>query len=218
VGWLSSNPHLHADGMLWENQAVMILFTVSAVCCFMGSVLFHLFNPLSRKLHWRLRMLDFSGISFCIIGSQWPLMHLSFYCHPAHRSAYPMILCMMALVGIVLSLFPIFHMPKFRIIRITVFIGMALFPLVMLLHSMYVHGLYDPVYSLFLSLFQSYLIYLVGLIFYVTRYPESRHPGKFDIWWTSHQWWHVCIIIGEYVWFTGFSSYMRWRISTPCVP
>lgn len=39
-----------------------------------------------------------------------------------------------------------------------------------------------------------YLMYGIGFAFYLSKFPESRWPGKFDIWFHSHQWWHVFVV------------------------
>lgn len=46
------------------------------------------------------------------------------------------------------------------------------------------------------------LIYSVGAGFFVSRFPERVWPGKFDIWGSSHQVFHVLVVVagGVHAW------------------
>jgi len=39
-------------------------------------------------------------------------------------------------------------------------------------------------------------IYIIGAGFFVNRYPEKKHPCKFDMCGASHQIFHVCVLVG----------------------
>lgn len=46
-------------------------------------------------------------------------------------------------------------------------------------------------------------IYALGLVFYVSRFPERFAPvGLFDYLGASHQLWHVCVAVAMWVWFS----------------
>lgn len=49
------------------------------------------------------------------------------------------------------------------------------------------------------------LFYLVGFIFYFTGFPECHFPKRFDIWLSSHQVWHLCIVFAVHVWYVGLN-------------
>ena len=40
--------------------------------------------------------------------------------------------------------------------------------------------------------------YLGGLAIYVHKWPESKYPGRFNIWGHSHQLWHLCALVGMF--------------------
>lgn len=58
-------------------------------------------------------------------------------------------------------------------------------------------------------------MYLAGVVFYVTRFPECTKPGCFDMC-SSHALWHVFIVCAAYTHFIGVWNYMQWRNVTPC--
>ena len=46
----------------------------------------------------------------------------------------------------------------------------------------------------------------VGITFMLTKWPESRWPGRFDYWFQSHQIWHVCVTLGAVLQYAGHRS------------
>jgi predicted membrane channel-forming protein YqfA (hemolysin III family) len=38
-----------------------------------------------------------------------------------------------------------------------------------------------------------YCIVFIGVVFYVSAFPESVYPGLFDLAWYSHMWWHIMV-------------------------
>ena len=42
-------------------------------------------------------------------------------------------------------------------------------------------------------------VYLLGTVFFCTRFPESVAPSKFDIFFSSHQWWHCFVVLAAYL-------------------
>ncbi|KAF1980369.1 hypothetical protein BU23DRAFT_443832, partial [Bimuria novae-zelandiae CBS 107.79] len=47
---------------------------------------------------------------------------------------------------------------------------------------------------------------IIGVLFYITRFPESRFPDTFDIWISSgagHQIFHASVIIGRVIYLRG---------------
>eukprot|EP00455_Lapot_gusevi_P050936 TRINITY_DN7491_c0_g1_i5.p1 TRINITY_DN7491_c0_g1~~TRINITY_DN7491_c0_g1_i5.p1 ORF type:complete len:181 (+),score=25.12 TRINITY_DN7491_c0_g1_i5:51-593(+) len=56
----------------------------------------------------------------------------------------------------------------------------------------------------------------VGLILKATSFPELCCPGKLDVWFSSHQWWHCCINFSQFLTFWSWKSYLAWRQSNTC--
>lgn len=57
---------------------------------------------------------------------------------------------------------------------------------------------------------------LLGLIFKSAMIPERFAPGKFDIFFASHQIWHVLINAGAAVGYFVIKSYLQWRPTVQC--
>jgi len=43
------------------------------------------------------------------------------------------------------------------------------------------------------------LVYLAGGILYARKFPEKYYPKTFDIIGSSHQLFHICVVIGAYI-------------------
>lgn len=60
------------------------------------------------------------------------------------------------------------------------------------------------------------LLYLVGALLYATRTPERFFPGKFDIWFQSHQLFHMCVVIAAFTHYYGISEMAMKRLTSSC--
>ncbi len=55
------------------------------------------------------------------------------------------------------------------------------------------------------------LVYGIAAFFFVTRFPESAWPGKFDIWLGSHQIFHVLVVVASVVHIMGVWNAYAWN-------
>ena len=55
-------------------------------------------------------------------------------------------------------------------------------------------------------------IYIGGGILYAFRIPERFYPGMFDVWASSHQLFHVCVITAALVHYDALLSMIKYRL------
>ncbi|KAJ3277362.1 Adiponectin receptor protein 1 [Borealophlyctis nickersoniae] len=55
-------------------------------------------------------------------------------------------------------------------------------------------------------------LYLIGVVLYIARVPERLAPGKFDLLFHSHQFWHVFVIAAAYTHSRAILGFMAWRL------
>lgn len=55
------------------------------------------------------------------------------------------------------------------------------------------------------------VMYITGAGLYAARIPERFFPGKFDIWFQSHQIFHVLVVAAAFVHFYGVSNLQEFR-------
>ena len=52
---------------------------------------------------------------------------------------------------------------------------------------------------------------LMGALIYGTRFPEKLRPGKFDIWGSSHQIFHLLVVLATCVHLVGVLNAFAWN-------
>ena len=94
------------------------------------------------------------------------------------------------------TLMPKFRTPQFRYFRAGVFVAMGLSAFIPIVHGVRVYGLehFSRAIALFWLLLQG-VLYSLGAAIYAARVPERWFPGSFDIWGSSHQIFHVLVLI-----------------------
>jgi adiponectin receptor len=91
----------------------------------------------------------------------------------------------------------IFMERKYRWIRPTVFFIYASSFIVPIIHRFIIKDKNDNAYYIELEYFLiSALMYILGIILYITRYPEKCSKGTFDIFGSSHQLFHIFVLLG----------------------
>jgi adiponectin receptor len=58
--------------------------------------------------------------------------------------------------------------------------------------------------------------YIIGALIYINRIPERFRPGKHDIWGSSHQIFHICVIIGVIFHYFGSLNSFYYRLDNAC--
>jgi adiponectin receptor len=63
------------------------------------------------------------------------------------------------------------------------------------------------------------VIFILGATFYAFRFPESVKPGKFDMWGSSHNIFHVLVVIATFVHLAGIWQAFgyHYRYNRTCV-
>jgi len=197
------------------NVALISLFLLSCAYGLSASAIFHCFNCVDAEYHRKLRTLDFGGIAAVILGSGWPVAYFTFYCH--YKTLY-FYLVMFSVVSPLLLCMPFvsfFH--KHNHLRTCLYSLSAGFPAYGYLHFIIMDGTsseFIPI--LFVPVGISYLFFGTGMILYVTRIPERFWPGAFDLYGTSHQIWHVLVVVGQWILYGGIFAAARYRYTIPC--
>ncbi|KAG5456722.1 MAG: hemolysin-III related-domain-containing protein, partial [Olpidium bornovanus] len=87
-----------------------------------------------------------------------------------------------------------FRTPEFRWMRTGLFIALGAAGIIPVGHGVYLYGLSLAVEAVSLKhLLAMGTVYIVGALIYASRIPESLAPGRFDIWFHSHQIFHCCV-------------------------
>jgi len=142
---------------------------------------------------------DYTCISILIGSAYYPPIYYIFKCKEFLVYFYLTTLTVLAISCMILTTFAICQNEKWRIIRTVVFVLLAIFAIAPTIHVFILIKEID--WSLFGAMMLMYSVFGIGLLFYVTRFPERFYPGRFDTWFGSHFFWHVFVALGAYAHF-----------------
>ncbi|KAF6770487.1 hypothetical protein AHF37_09460 [Paragonimus kellicotti] len=113
-----------------------------------------------------------------------------------------------------------FTTPRYRPLRAGVFMGLGLSGVIPCVHTTVLDGFWHSVNQGSLGwLVLMALLYLSGATIYAVRVPERIFPGRFDIWFQSHQIFHVFVVVAAFVHYHGLSKLADYRITVgDCKP
>ena len=193
------------DIWLWDiaigDKVIFSIFCLCAIKCFVASTLFHLHCNQCEKTHSFFVCLDYSGISFMVMGSSVVVTYYLYYCHGVSQLISLGFLICLSFVGIVGSFVDYFN--QHPLIRVYVYSATAISSAIPFLLHLYHNSLTLPFYSGMglLGFTLMTLFYTFGAIIYALRVPERFAPGLFDLLLHSHQIWHM------FAFFAALSTY-----------
>lgn len=166
--------------------------------------------------------IDYVGILTLILGSFFSGIYVGFYCLPTPRTIYWTMITSLSFATAILVLHPRFEGHKYRTLKTYAFVATALTGFAPIGHGLYLYGWEEMwVRSGMPYYFLEGAIYAAGAFVFVTRVPESIWPGKFDIWWSSHQIWHLLVVTAAATHMYGVWQAFAWNyehVRTCAVP
>ncbi|KAG0303698.1 hypothetical protein BGZ98_006395 [Dissophora globulifera] len=193
----------------WTDVAVFYIFMAGAIICLSMSASFHTFSCHSEKVSHQWNRCDYVGIVFLIAGSFYPAIFYGFYCFPVWQITYIAMITVFGAATIVTVIRPKFRTPQYRWVRSCMFLAMGLSAVFPVIHGIILYGL-DLAHR---AISLNYMVvmgssYVFGALLYGSRTPERLFPGKFDHFGTSHQIFHICVLIGVLSHFLGVTKAM----------
>ncbi|GAA5870331.1 hypothetical protein JCM16303_001966 [Sporobolomyces ruberrimus] len=205
-------PHSNQPSVEWIDALGFAVFLVSAATCLGLSALFHTFSCHSMKVAHTWNRMDYIGIVVLISGTFVPATRYGFFCDPHLRNLYIAIIYTASAATIYVVISPNARTPSFRRLRTWLFISLGLSAVLPVSHAVYRYGLEAA--SANISLFWLALgggLYIVGALLYAERTPERFAPGRFDLFGSSHQIFHVMILLAAWAHWTGITEGFRYH-------
>eukprot|EP00668_Euglena_longa_P011751 GGOE01014167.1.p1 GENE.GGOE01014167.1~~GGOE01014167.1.p1 ORF type:complete len:286 (-),score=91.34 GGOE01014167.1:297-1154(-) len=183
-----------------SDAAVSLLFFGGVLTCYALSSIYHLQSCHCVAVYQRLHACDLLGVVACILGSFYIGLWVAFRCQPTMRLFY-----MSLISGLVLPLLFVASSERLREnhwLMIPLFCTVVASGLVPSGHWL-VHNILPlefahvaPLkWTLLSGILWMYAFYLLGVLLFVLRFPERLAPGRFDLFLSSHQLWHVCVAV-----------------------
>ncbi|OWT42544.1 hemolysin-III family protein [Pochonia chlamydosporia 170] len=217
------------SGVTGADFIAFSIFMLTAVTCLSLSATYHtLMNHSQHMEHFCLR-LDMLGVVIFILGDLVLGIYMVFWCEPLPRNIYWSMVSLSPRIGVfgMLTIFmtthPKFQGPKYRLFRALMFVATGLSGVAPLIHGLNLFGLSLMIRKAFPytlakagCLLSGTSIYAVSLpiahttekltlihVVLKTRFPESRYPGKFDLW-GSHSIFHILVVCAAVVQLMGY--------------
>ncbi|VDM47170.1 unnamed protein product [Toxocara canis] len=212
--WFLTRPEAYIK---FQEKMVFSFFFAGAILCLGASFAFHTVSCHSVAVVRIFCKLDYLGISLLIVGSFIPWIYYGFYCRREPKITYIAMVCVLGIAAVIVSLWDKFSESRYRPFRAGVFAGMGLSGVVPTMHFMITDGV-KPLFeeASFHWLLLMAALYLLGAFLYATRTPERFFPGKCDIWFQSHQLFHVCVVAAAFVHYYGISEMAMNRLTSSC--
>ncbi|KAI9216387.1 hemolysin-III related-domain-containing protein [Blastocladiella britannica] len=191
------------------DMAVFAMFWAGTALCYLFSSMFHTLYCTNHTTYIRFGCLDYTGISVLMSTAALLVSHVALYNHSsnlrlaAFASAAPL-----ALAGIVGPMFPLWHTARFRTGRTAIYLAAAILATAMPMAAVAIGAVTEGVGADKLPAgspdrawaqygWAAVIGWLgFGTMAYVTKWPECWWPGWFDLLASSHQIWHLCVVIG----------------------
>jgi len=198
----------------WQEKAVFSAYFAGAILCMGFSWIFHTVYCHSEKVGRLFNKLDYCGIALLTMGSFVPWLYYSFYCRMAAKITYLTLIFTLGAACITVAMWDKFAEAKYRSVRACTFIALGLSGIVPAIHFTITDGFWHALESASLGwLILMAVLYITGAIIYALRIPERIWPGKFDIWCSSHQIFHMFVLAAAFVHYHGISEIAQYRLT-----
>lgn len=187
--------------------AVFACFFGGAVACLGMSATFHALSNHSETVAKWGNKLDYTGIVALIVGSYFPALYYGFFCRPDLMEIYLCAICSLGVGCAVVSWVERFRTPTWRPYRTMMFIALGLSGVIPVIHGAFIYGIQGLEDRMSLSWVVLHgAMYIFGAVLYACRWPERSAPGAFDIWGSSHQIFHMFVLMAAATHFYGMAK------------
>ncbi|KAM3448613.1 hypothetical protein MY3296_007646 [Beauveria thailandica] len=189
--------------------AVFACFFGGAVVCLGMSAAFHAVLDHSQAVAKWGNKLDYTGIVALIVGSYVPALYYGFFCEPLLFWLYLYVMCALGAGCATVSWVERFRTSEWRPYRAAMFVSLGVSGVVPIVHGIRRHGYQYFEHRMGLSwVILQGAMYIFGAVLYAASalYSQRSFPGKFDIWGSSHQIFHVFVLLAAATHFYGMAK------------
>ncbi|KAL5416863.1 hypothetical protein PMIN03_001928 [Paraphaeosphaeria minitans] len=179
-----------------EDVLVFSCYFFGAIACLGMSATYHTISNHSHEVAIWGNKLDYLGIVFLIWGSFIPVMYYGFQNEPQLMKTYVTMITTLAAATSTVSVHHKFRTPALRPFRALMFVLMGLSAVFPVFHAKSLYGYSQLCESIGVGwMFLEGFLYILGAATYAARFPERVYPGRFDIWGSSHQVFHILVVL-----------------------
>ncbi|KAI0015769.1 mPR-like GPCR protein [Xylariomycetidae sp. FL0641] len=192
-------PHLEPAGFI-----VVAALLLAGGICFSVSAGYHTLLCHSKEVESLWLRFDLVGIVILILGSFVSGIYVEFWCEYGLRRIYWAMTGSLACVTVIIMLAPCFQGPRWRSFRLIAFVVTGFAGIAPIAHGIHMFGFAAMARQSGLPYYIAEgAIFLLSAVVYAVRFPECLSPGTFDIYGSSHQIFHVLVVIASIVHLVG---------------
>ncbi|KAI9746294.1 MAG: hypothetical protein M1818_000005 [Claussenomyces sp. TS43310] len=189
------------------DRLIFAFFFLAAATCLALSALYHTLLNHSQYVSGLWLRLDFLGIIILTLGKFISGVYVAFYCEPFLYRTYWTMITTLGTITMAIVVNPRFQGRRWRTFRALAFIATGLSGFVPVLHGIFKFGFTPALRRSGLGYYLAEgVLLMLGAFFYTTRIPESLRPGKFDVFFSSHQIFHILVVLAATVHLLGILS------------
>ena len=200
------NPVVPGQPLARTDIAVIGVYILSVIVCFLLSSLYHMLTAGPECIVRFAESADHVGILTLMMGSNFPMIYYGFFNEPNFILFHTA-----TSIGAIALAIGALQFDQFQTRKIYIFLAVVVVGWSQLAHDLYLRGALGSVVSnsVIMVWVRSFSCYTLGVLFYCSKAPESLFPGRFNIFLSSHQLWHVSVLIGALVHLDGCLDYAR---------
>ncbi|EDO16289.1 hypothetical protein Kpol_1053p26 [Vanderwaltozyma polyspora DSM 70294] len=177
---------------------VIDLYLLGAFTCLIGSSLFHCMKQHSESHSDMWSKVDYIGIICLITCSLISLLYYGYMDHFIYFKVFTVITLVLATICTICVLDQRFNSKNFRPIRAGFFILFSMSAVIPIGAGFSKFGFTEVLQRIQLRFVAwETFFYVVGALLYGFRIPETLYPGNFDLVGSSHQIFHIMVILGS---------------------
>ncbi|XP_031572377.1 progestin and adipoQ receptor family member 3-like [Actinia tenebrosa] len=208
----------YVAGSTLADYLVFSALLIGFQLCMLFSAGYHVFCCHSERVFHRWFALDLAGISLGLCTCYIPSVYYAFYCHVTLRTLYLTGVCILTILTISFQAHPHFLTSHWARRRLLLFCSMVAYGVMPSTHWVYLNGGWDQeIVKLFIPrVVVQYILGILALSFYAFKIPERYFPGKLNYIGSSHQWWHLLVVIAFCWWHQSCIFYMEYLKEHEC--
>jgi len=196
----------------------MYVFMAGACICLLFSSTCHTLACCGARVSSIVWRIDYVGIAVLIVASFYPVVYYSFMCMPVLRTFYLSLTTVFGALTLLVTCMDRFQAGRYTPLRALLFSslgGCGVFPI---FHQVFFTWQVVPTPMLVVLAMELLMgaCYLMGAYIYAVAVPERWKPGRFDVLMSSHNIFHVLVVMGAYMHYRAALVLMAWRDHHRC--
>ena len=182
--------------------SLSITFFTSCILMLSLSAIYHIFEPVNKTVYGITLSCDLLGTALSIMGSTIYGIWIVMRCLPIYRNVYIGVV-LLSCSGMIIVATNTAWRNDLRIVIPTFGLGTAS-GLVPAFHFAALYGTENfQGETTLVCVFSALGVMIIGISIFIMRYPERKYIRTFDIIGSSHQWWHICVMLSPYILYQG---------------